>query len=191
VSNDFVLSDGGRKVELLNSDIHNWKITFVDTGLNANVGQRLKAVERHLEGQDVFLANYTDVLSDVPLPDLIQFFTKHDKISSFICVPPTQSFHLVKLINGGLVSSIKHVSQAGVRINGGFFVFKKQIFDYIKNGEELVYEPFQRLIDEKQLIAYKHEGFWACMDTFKERQLLEDMYTRGETPWEVWKYKTD
>jgi glucose-1-phosphate cytidylyltransferase len=97
----------------------------------------------------------------------------------------------VSLIEDGLVKSIKHVSEAGIRINGGFFVFKKQIFDYIKNGEELVYEPFQRLIDEKQLVAYKHDGFWACMDTFKERQLLEDMYTRGETPWEIWKLKAD
>jgi glucose-1-phosphate cytidylyltransferase len=191
VSNDFVLSEGGRKVELLNSDIHDWRITFVNTGLPSNIGQRLKAVENYLEGQDVFLANYTDVLSDVPLPKLLSFFSKHDKIACFASVPPTQSFHLVSSINGGLVKSIKHISEAGVRINGGFFVFKKQIFDYIKNGEELVNEPFQRLIDEKQLIAYKHDGFWACMDTFKERQLLEDMYTRGETPWEVWKCKTD
>jgi glucose-1-phosphate cytidylyltransferase len=191
LSNDFVLSEGGRKVELLNSDIHEWRITFVNTGLTSNIGQRLMAVENHLQDQDVFLANYTDLLSDVSLPELINFFAKHDKIASFISVPPTQTFHLVSLIENGLVKSIKHVSEAGIRINGGFFVFKKQIFDYIKNGEELVYEPFQRLIDEKQLVAYKHDGFWACMDTFKERQLLEDMYTRGETPWEIWKLKTD
>jgi glucose-1-phosphate cytidylyltransferase len=191
VSNDFVLSEGGRKVELLNSDIHDWRITFVNTGLNSNIGQRLKSVESHLEGQEVFLANYTDLLSDVPLPEVMQFFTKHDKLGCFVSVPPTQSFHLVSLINGGLVESIKHVAEAGVRINGGFFVFKKQIFNYIKNGEELVHEPFQRLVNEKQLIAYKHDGFWACMDTFKERQLLEDMYTRGQTPWEVWKSKSE
>jgi glucose-1-phosphate cytidylyltransferase len=188
VSNDFVLSEGGRKVELVNSDIHDWRITFVNTGQTSNIGQRLKAVQHYLDDQKMFLANYTDVLSDVSLPRLLSFFSKHDKMACFASVPPTQSFHLVSLVNGSsVVKSIKHIAEAGVRINGGFFVFKKTIFDYIKKGEELVNEPFQRLIDEKQLIAYKHDDFWACMDTFKERQLLEDMYTRGETPWEVWK----
>jgi len=187
VSNDFILSEGGRKVELLNSDIHDWKITFVNTGANSNVGQRLKAVERHLDGERVFLANYTDLLSDLQLPDLMNYFQEQDKIGCFISVPPTQSFHLVTTGEGGLVKQIKHVAQAGVRINGGFFVLKHSVFDYIKSGEELVYEPFQRLIGERQLVAYEHNGFWACMDTFKERQQLEDMYVRGETPWEVWK----
>ncbi|PYV39917.1 MAG: glucose-1-phosphate cytidylyltransferase [Acidobacteria bacterium] len=187
MSNDFVLSQGGRRVELLSSDIHDWRITFVNTGLTSNIGQRLKAIQSHLEGEDVFLANYTDLLSDLPLPELLKFFHEHSKVGCFISVPPTQSFHLVSSINGGLVQSIKHVAEAEVRINGGFFVLKKQIFDYIKNGEDLVHEPFQRLINEKQLITYKHDGFWACMDTFKERQLLEDMYTRAQTPWEVWK----
>lgn len=190
VSNDFVLSEGGRKVELLNSDIQDWKITFVNTGLTSNIGQRLMAVEHCLEGQGVFLANYTDVLSNVPLSKVLSFFEKEDKIACFASVPPTQSFHLVHSSDDGLVESIKHVGDSGVRINGGFFVFKKELFSYIKSSEELVNEPFQRLIDEKQLIAYRHDGFWACMDTFKERQLLEDMYTNGETPWEVWKCKT-
>lgn len=190
MSNDFILSEGGHKVELLNRDIHDWKITFVNTGLASNVGQRLKAVEDHLQGEEVFLANYTDLLSDVPFLDVMHFFQAHDKIGCFVSVPPTQSFHLVSSVDGGLVESIKHVAEAGVRINGGFFIFKRQIFDYINSGEELVYEPFQRLINEKQLIAYKHDGFWACMDTFKERQLLEDMSARGKTPWEVWKSST-
>jgi glucose-1-phosphate cytidylyltransferase len=187
LSNDFILSDGGRKVELLNSDIHDWKITFVNTGANSTVGQRLKAVESHLDGERVFLANYTDLLSDLQLPDLMDYFQQQDKIACFISVPPTQSFHLVRTGEGGLVEQIKHVAEAGVRINGGFFVLKNRVFDYIKSGEELVHEPFQRLIGEKELVAYEHNGFWACMDTFKERQQLEDMYTRGETPWEVWK----
>jgi glucose-1-phosphate cytidylyltransferase len=187
VSNDFVLSEGGRKIDLLNSDIQNWKVTFVDTGLGANIGQRLRAVRPHLEGQDMFLANYTDLLSDLPFPDLMHFFIEHNRIGCFVSVRPTQSFHLVSILDGGLVKSIKHVGEAGIRINGGFFVFKKAIFDYLQNGEELVQEPFQRLIEEKQLVAYNYDGFWACMDTFKERQLLEDMYSRGETPWVIWK----
>ena len=186
-SNDFVLSEGGRKIELLNRDIHDWKITFINTGLNSNIGQRLKLVEQHLAGEEVFLANYTDLLSDLPLTDLLTYFAKQDKIACFITVPPTQSFHLVSLANGGLVQDIQHIAKAGIRINGGFFVFKTRIFEYIRDGEELVYEPFHRLIAEGQLVAYNHNGFWACMDTFKEYQLLEDMYTHGHTPWEVWR----
>lgn len=187
VSNDFVLSGGGGKIELLGSDISDWKITFVDTGLNSNIGQRLKAVEKHLDGEEIFLSNYTDGLSDLPLDVVIDNFKKHDKIGSFVAVKPTQTFHLVSLENGGVVQSIRHVAEAGMRINGGFFVFKKEIFNYMKNGEELVQEPFHRLVAEKQLVAYPYDGFWACMDTFKDRQLLEDMYSQGKTPWEVWK----
>lgn len=187
VSNDFVLSQGGGKVKLLNSDISDWEITFADTGLNSNIGQRLKAVEKYLEGEQVFLANYTDGLSDLPLDAVIDNFKRHDKIGSFVAVKPTQTFHLVSLQDGGIVENIQHIADAGMRMNGGFFVFKKEIFQYIKDGEELVQEPFQRLVAEKELVAYPYDGFWACMDTFKDRQLLEDMYSQGKTSWEIWK----
>lgn len=187
VSNDFVLTQGGGKIELLGSDISDWKITFVDTGLNSNIGQRLRAVEKYLDGEEVFLANYTDGLSDLPLDVVLDYFKKHDKIGSFVAVKPTQTFHLVSLDEGGVVKNIRHVTEAGMRINGGFFIFKKEVFKYIKDGEELVQEPFHRLVSEKQLVAYPYDGFWACMDTFKDRQLLEDMYSQGKTPWEVWK----
>jgi glucose-1-phosphate cytidylyltransferase len=187
VSNDFVLSEGGRKVDLLNADIQDWRITFVDTGLDANIGQRLRSVARHLEDEERFLANYTDLLSDLPLPRLLEFSAEHDKIATFITVPPTQSFHLVSSADDGVVSGIRHIAEAGLRINGGFFVFKREMLDYLGDGEELIYEPFRRLIERRQILAYQHNGFWACMDTFKERQMLEDMCTRGQTPWEVWK----
>lgn len=186
-SNDFVLSEGGKRIELLNSDIHDWNITFVDTGLNANIGQRLWAVKQFVESEESFLANYTDVLTDVPLTVMLDFFTSQNKIASFLTVRPTQSFHLVSVVNGGSVEKIQHVKEAGMRVNGGFFAFKRGIFDYMRDGEDLVQEPFQRLVLQKQLVSYSYDGFWACMDTFKERQLLEDMYSRGETPWEVWK----
>jgi glucose-1-phosphate cytidylyltransferase len=188
ISNDFVLSEGAKKVELLARDIQDWKITFVDTGLTSNIGQRLKLVQPFLEGEDMFLANYSDGLSDLPLPDIISFFKRHkDTVACFAGVAPTSSFHLVMTRNGGRVKSIRHVKEAGMRINGGFFVFRKQLFKYMRNGEELVQEPFQRLAAEGKLLAFPYDGFWACMDTFKEKQLLEDMYSRGETPWEVWK----
>ena len=186
ISNDFVLTNGGGQVELLARDISDWKITFVDTGVHSNIGMRLKAVEKHLQGEKAFFANYTDGLTDLNLDDEYAFFQKQDKIACFAGVRPTQSFHLVNT-DGPLVTSIEHVVDSGVRINGGYFIFKTDIFKYMRPGEELVITPFHRLIAEKQLLAYPYDGFWACMDTFKERQMLDDMYSRGETPWEVWK----
>jgi glucose-1-phosphate cytidylyltransferase len=85
------------------------------------------------------------------------------------------------------VNSIQDTTSNGLTVNGGFFIFKKKIFDYIKDGEELVHEPFQRLIDENELIAYRYDGFWKCMDTFKDKQLFDEMYVEGDCPWQVWK----
>src|SRR5215469_14395872 len=96
-SNDFVLSYGGKKVELFNSDIHDWRITFADTGVNSNIGQRLKAVEKYLQGEEEFLANYSDGLTDMPLPSQLEHFHQQDKIASFLCVRPNLSIHLVSL----------------------------------------------------------------------------------------------
>jgi len=187
ISNDFVFSKGGNSLRLLNTDIIDWKITFVDTGLKTNIGQRLKAVERYLEDEDIFLANYSDGLSDLPLMKMISHFFNLKKIASFLCVQPTQSFHVVKLKDEDNVKDIHHISQSGIWINGGFFILRKEIFNYIRDEEDLVMNPFQRLIQENKLAGYKYRGFWLGMDTFKDKQLLDDMYSRGDTPWEVWK----
>ena len=187
ISNDFVLSEGGKKVDLLASDIQDWKITFADTGLNANIGMRLRAVRDFLNDEEMFLANYSDGVSDLPLPGMIDYFQRTDAVACFAGVMPTQSFHLVRVENGGRVQSIQHVKEVGMRINGGFFVFRREIFNWIRPGEELVQEPFQRLAAAGKLVAYPYDGFWACMDTFKDKQLLEDLYSRGQVPWEVWK----
>jgi glucose-1-phosphate cytidylyltransferase len=187
ISNDFVLADGGKKVELLASDIQDWKITFVDTGLSANVGMRLKAVQPFLRDEEMFLANYSDGLTDLPLSSMIDYFRERDAVACFAAVAPTQSFHLVRLEDGGRVKSIQHVKDIGMRVNGGFFVFRREIFEHLRPGEELVEQPFQRLASLGKLVAYPHDGFWGCMDTFKEKQLLEDLYSRGHVPWEVWK----
>ena len=189
VSNNFVLSNGGKELRLLNRDIEDWKITFVDTAIVSNIGQRLMAIEEHLAGEEVFLANYTDGLTDLPLQEYIEYFLDRRKIASFASVRSPQSFHVVS-VNDDLVTDIQRISRSGLRINGGYFIFRRDIFRYINDGEELVEEPFQRLIQERQLIAYQHDGFWASMDTFKEKQQLEERYTRGNAPWEVWKAPT-
>ena len=146
-------------------------------------------MEKYLEGEEKFLANYSDGLSAFPLPQQLDHFREPGKIASFLCVRPNLSYHLVSLEkgNGNLVSEIHAINNGDVRINGGFFVFKKKIFDYIRDKEELVIEPFHRLVAEKQLIGYQYDGFWACMDTFKDKQQLEGLSMAGAAPWEVWK----
>jgi glucose-1-phosphate cytidylyltransferase len=164
-----------------------WRITLVDTGLGANIGQRLKAVRRYLENDPVFLANYSDGLSNLPLSDYLDHFRRRDTIASFACVRPSQSFHVVSLGDDTRVRDIRPAAESELWINGGFFAFKREIFGYLGEGEDLVVEPFQRLIAGGQLTAYPHLGFWACMDTFKDKRALDDMYASGNAPWEVWK----
>jgi len=187
VSNDFVLSQGGKKVDLLGSDIQDWKITFVDTGLASNLGTRLRMVRPLVENEEMFLANYSDGVTDLPLPKMIDYFRERGAVACFAAVAPTQTFHLVRLEDGGRVTSIQHVRDIGMRVNGGFFAFRPELFEYLRAGEDLVEEPFQRLAAAGKLVAYPHDGFWACMDTFKDKQLLEDLYAQGQVPWEVWK----
>ena len=188
VSNDFVMTKGGVNVQLLKSDIEDWKITFVDTGLSANIGQRLRAVEKYVKDDEVFFANYADGLTDVYLPDYVNQFMERDAVASFLSVKPTQSFHVVKF-KGDDVAGIQHLGESDIWINGGYFILRKTIFSYIRNGEELVAEPFGRLIEKKKLMTVRHKGFWVAMDTFKDKQFLDELVSKDEAPWEVWKRK--
>jgi len=186
LSNDFVLSKGGRQLDLYNRDIDDWRITFADTGLMSNIGQRLKAVEGYLADDDIFLANYSDGLTDFPLPQLIEDFHSRQAVGMFLSVRPNFSGHFLKRDADGRILSVDDVLRANLRINGGFFVFSKKIFDYIRPGEELVEQPFQRLIDEGRLFACEYDGFWRCMDTFKDLQALEALLSSGNPPWALW-----
>ena len=185
-SNDFVLSAGGKSIDLLSRDIHDWKITFIDTGAAANIGQRLNFVKTLLDGEETFLANYTDGLTDLHLPDLIERHQSKQAIASFLSVKPTQTFHKITADETGTVEAINQIGESDVWMNGGYFVLDSKIFDYIEEGDELVVEPFARLIAQQRLCTLKYGGFWSCMDTYKEKQDLDDRYTEGDTPWEVW-----
>ncbi len=187
ISNDFRISNGGSKLIVNQSDLSDWTIDFIDTGLKSNIGERLKAVQPYLEDEDMFLANYADTLTDLYLPDAIDYFAKSGKIASCLCVKPSLSFHVISMKNSSLIQTIKHVKSTNININGGYFIFRKEIFNYMRAGEELVVEPFQRLIQEDNLIGYTDVNFWHCMDTFKEQQELNDMFEQGNAPWEVWK----
>ncbi len=188
VSNDFVLSDGGRDIQLLSRDIDDWKITFAETGIGSSIGERLKAVEPYLDNEEVFLANYSDGLTDLDLGKYVDtFLAQPDKVASFLAVQSTQSFHVADVADNGEVASIDPLSESDLWINGGFFVFRNEIFRHLHQGEDLVFEPFKRLIAERKLWAHRYRGFWTAMDTFKDRQALEERYEKGDAPWEVWK----
>jgi glucose-1-phosphate cytidylyltransferase len=191
LSNDFVLSQGGKNVKLFNSDINDWNITFADTGMHSNIGQRLQTIEKYLKDEEMFLANYSDGLTDLPLNHQISQFLHEKKVASFLCVKPNLSCHFISLTSDGYVDELKDVNQSDLRINGGYFVFRREIFQYINDGEELLHEPFQRLVKQRQLMGYKYNGFWGCMDTFKDKQILDDLYVHGNTPWEVWKHPSE
>jgi glucose-1-phosphate cytidylyltransferase len=190
-SNDFVMSQGGRKIELLRKDIDDWRITFVDTGMDTCIGQRLAAVEPFLKNEEMFLANYADGLSDFHLPTMIDWFRTSPHVATFLSVRPNTSFHFVKHGENGTVSGIDDVLSANSWINGGFFALRREIFQYIKPGEELVEQPFMRLIEEGRLGTMAHDGFWCCIDTFKDLQSLEALHAKGEAPWVVWRQPED
>jgi glucose-1-phosphate cytidylyltransferase len=185
VSNNFVFRGGGRQVELLTSDIDDWTITFVDTGLSASVGERLRAVREFVEGEELFLANYGDVLTDAPLPGMIDDLVQSDCVASMLCVRPAYTFHLVA-VDGNVATGIEDVTRADLWINGGYFVLRNAIFEHINEGEDLVIEPFQRLIERRQLIAHRYDGFWAPMDTLKDKTRLDSLIDSGSAPWRVW-----
>jgi glucose-1-phosphate cytidylyltransferase len=187
MSNDFVLSQGGRQIDLLGNDIADWRITFVDTGMHSNIGQRLLRVRKHLEGEHEFLANYSDGLSDVPIDRQLEEFRRLGVTASFVAVPSPLSFHAVHRDDGGIVTQFGRVGDSSLWINGGFFCLRNEVFDYLQEGDELVEEPFQRMIERRRLAVYRHSGFWHAMDTFKDKITFDRMASRGDCPWMAWK----
>jgi glucose-1-phosphate cytidylyltransferase len=188
VSNDFVMKGGRDRVKPLQKDISDWNITFVDTGVSSSIGERLLAVKRHLGDDEVFLANYSDGLTDFHLPLITDHFAASGNVASFLSLRPNSSFHFVRNHEDGIVMAIDDSRSADIWINGGYFVLHRKIFDYIHPGEELVLEPFQRLIDERRLSTIRYEGFWRCVDTFKDLQTLESLDAEGQAPWKVWQH---
>ncbi len=180
---DCVVSNFGSKVDLLGKAEEDWRVTLIDTGIWRNIGQRLWAVRDHVKDEEIFCANYSDGLCDVDLDDMVRKFKASGKLACFLAVRPPLTYHLADIAGDGKVERFRSSDRAEIWINGGYFLLRPQIFDYMNEGEELVLEPFERLIAEDQLMAYKHTGFWRSMDTLKDRQILEDLIERGDMPW--------
>lgn len=190
LSNDFVLHGSDPEPQLLHQDIHEWSVTFVDTGYASSIGERLRRVRKHLEGEEMFLANYSDNLTDFHLPNLVDRMREDQQlIAGFLAVNPPHSFHVARMNDDDRVVDIHETREADLWINGGYFCLRQEIFDYMNEGEELVVEPFQRLVHEGRLLGQRYKGFWQNMDTFKDRATLNDLHERGEGPWEIWRTK--
>ncbi|MGH3712998.1 MAG: glucose-1-phosphate cytidylyltransferase [Micromonosporaceae bacterium] len=185
-SNDFTLSDGGRRIELFSTDIADWRISFVDTGLGSTIGERLLRVRKHVADEPMFLANYADVLTDAPLPEMIARFSDTDAVASLLAVPPQSSYHVIDVDAAGTVAKVRQVAALQQWENGGYFVMRPEIFDVLHEGEDLVDDGFGRLAADGRLTAYRHTGFWCPADTLKERAQLEEAYQRGDCPWMLW-----
>jgi glucose-1-phosphate cytidylyltransferase len=185
-SNDFVLRGGAGNVELFKTDISDWRITFVDTGLNSPIGERLRRVRRFVDGDEMFLANYADVFTDASLPDMISRFAQTDALVSLLAVPPQSSHHVVDVDDDGLITQVTPVQELRQWENGGYFVLRPEIFDFLHEGEDLVEDVLVRLVPERKVLAYPYTGYWSPADTVKERARLEEMYHQGNCPWMVW-----
>lgn len=181
----FDFADGNRM--LVHSNVAEpWKVTLVDTGLNTMTGGRIKRIEPYVRGE-TFLLTYGDGVSDVNISKLVEFHRENKKLVTLTAVQPEGRFGVLDL-NGNLIESFREKSRNDMAwVNAGFMVAEPEIFQYIA-GDETVFErePLERVADEGNLIAYKHEGFWQCMDTVRDKQKLEELWANGNAPWKVW-----
>jgi len=183
VFNDCVISQQFSKVEMLGEAMPDWRVALLDTGMWCNIGERLMAIKHLVKDEEMFLANYSDGLTDAPLPAMIDFLKKSGKIGCFVAVRAPLNVHLAEFDADGVVTRFRTSSETDVWINAGYYIFRNKIFDYIRDGEELVREPFNRLIAERQLVAYRHEGFFRALDTMRDKQALDDMVDKANMPW--------
>src|SRR6185312_683384 len=171
-SNDFVLENGARDVQLFSKDISDWRVTFVDTGLNSPIGERLRRVRRFVQDEPMFLANYADVLTNAPLPDMIERFRASSAEAALLAVPPQSSHHVVDIGEDGLITQ-------GTAM--------RDLRQWENDGEHLVEDAImRRLVPQRRVLAYSYKGYWSPADTVKERVQLDEMYHRGNCPWMIW-----
>jgi glucose-1-phosphate cytidylyltransferase len=185
-SNDFVIENGAREVKLFSTDIADWRVTFVDTGLNSEIGERLRRVRRFVDGEPMFMANYADVLTTAPLPDMQAQFEASGAAASLLAVPPQSSHHVVDVGDDGFITQVTPMRDLRQWENGGYFIFRPEIFDELHEGEDLVGDALVRLVTQRRVLAYPYKGYWSPADTVKERAQLEEMYHRGNCPWMLW-----
>lgn len=186
---NFILLLGYKKEKIIKyfKRHKDWNIDFLDTGLNTNTGGRIKKA-RSLIKNDIFFATYGDGLSDVNLKTLLDFHNKHGKVATLTSVRPPSQFGIMGIdSHSNTVTHFQEKPKTDHWVNGGFFVFNREIFKYLKDDDILESDTFSRLVSKRQLVAYKHNGFWECMDTYKDNLRLSQLWNARRPPWAVWK----
>jgi glucose-1-phosphate cytidylyltransferase len=188
MNNDFSISLGGRRqIEYHgHHEEQDFRVTLVDTGLETMTGGRILRVKPYVEG-DIFLVTYGDGVADIDLSGLLRFHQEHGRLATVTTVKPTSRFGLLELGNDARVTSFSEKPQVEGWMSAGFFVFDRRMFDYL-TGDDCVLErmPLERLASEDQLMAYRHEGFFFAMDTYREYQHLNRIWDSGKAPWKIW-----
>lgn len=188
-NSDLTIDLRNNEVEVHDTNSENFKVTLVDTGLNTSTAGRLKRVEKFIEG-DSFMLTYGDGVADVDLKELHKFHLNHGKTATVTAVQPEGRFGGMEFETEGKVNAFKEKPVGdGHWINGGFFILNKNIFDLIpENCDDEMWEekPMEILTEEKELMAYKHNGFWRCMDALRDKNILDELWERGEAKWKNW-----
>lgn len=188
MNSDFEVNIGSmtKKLYLNDSDELNWNITLADTGLNAMTGSRIKQIEKYIDG-DFFIATYGDAVADVNIDELIKFHKQQGKMATLTGVRPSSKYGELE-IKENAVQKFNEKPISENYVNGGFFVFEKEIFKYLKENEDCVLEasPLELLASQNQLSLFKHDGYWQCMDTYRDYENLNAQLESGTTPWMVW-----
>jgi glucose-1-phosphate cytidylyltransferase len=187
LNNDIFINLSNGKTVVHDGNQPDWKIHIVDTGLHTQTGGRIKRLERWLADGDTFMLTYGDGLSDVSLSDLLNFHRSHGKLATVTTVLPPARFGRLSL-EDSRVSRFKEKPDGDEGwINGGFFVLNRKVLDYIE-GDDCIWErgPLERLAEEGQLMGYPHKGFWSCIDTLREKNIIEDYWNSGRAPWKIW-----
>ncbi len=177
----------GNEITIHKKHAEPWKVTVVDTGLNTMTGGRIKRVQPYI-GNETFMMTYGDGVCDVDINSLVEFHKANNKIATLTAVVQKQQKGVLDVLENGTVKSFREKQvNDGAAINAGFMVLEPQIFDYL-DGDETVFEttPLERLVKEGQLMSYRHTGFWQCMDSLREKELLENLLKSGKAPWKKW-----
>lgn len=183
LDHDFTLSAQDPAPHLTRTHQADWRITFADTGLDTNTGGRIQRVARYLADDTDFCVTYGDGLADINLHDLLNFHRAHGRIATLTAVHPQLNFGLLELNDAGAVTDFHEKPIMPQWINGGFFVFRREILDYLTDDAVLEQEPLTRLAQSGELMAYQHTGFWKCMDTYKDNLEFNQLWDTGQAAW--------
>lgn len=184
LANDFTIELGTENIDVYSKHSEKgWKVTVVDTGLNAMTGARVKKIEKFIDG-DTFMLTYGDGLTDINIKELLKYHRSHGKIGTVSGVFPLSRYGELAIENDKVLSFSEKPNKA-TSINGGYFVFNKKFFDYIRDDDDCVLEkePLQKLVTDENLQVFKHEGFWQCMDTYRDYMYLQNLWDQGNAPW--------